>query len=153
MKAEATTASMRGGSLFDYFSAYELYIKYDTLYGNMTDNFVVIQSWLNLIEITMALLSVVLSAFGGGSTKLSGAMLAVVASAFTFWKTVIYIWYADAHLTPEAHAFTSESIWVFYFPSSFWIIFPLYTIWMVPRNIVKAVGEGAQKPKAKSKKQ
>ena len=55
----------------------------------------------------MAFISVFLSAFGGKVTKIVGALLAVVTSAFTFWKTVIYVWYADAYLTPEAHAFTS----------------------------------------------
>ena len=92
----------------------------------------------------MAFISVFLSAFGGKATKIVGALLAVVTSAFTFWKTVIYIWYADAYLTPEAHAFTSESFWTFYFPTAFWVIFPLYTLWMVPRKIVKAIVEPSQ---------
>ncbi len=42
-------ASMEGGKLFPYFSPYALYIQYDTLYGDLKDSFVVIQSWLNLI--------------------------------------------------------------------------------------------------------
>jgi hypothetical protein len=42
-------ATMLGGELFRFFSAYDLYIKFDTLYGNLTDSFVVIQSWLNLV--------------------------------------------------------------------------------------------------------
>lgn len=41
--------TMVGGKYFQYFSAYDLYIKFDTLYGNLTDSFVVIQSWLNLV--------------------------------------------------------------------------------------------------------
>lgn len=42
-------ATMRGGPLFHIYSPYDLYIKFDTLYGNLTDSFVVIQSWLNLV--------------------------------------------------------------------------------------------------------
>ena len=92
----------------------------------------------------MAFISVFLSAFGGKVTKIVGALLAVVTSAFTFWKTVIYIWYADAYLSPEAHAFTSESFWIFYFPNAFWVIFPLYTLWIVFHNIIKAIVESSQ---------
>ena len=129
--------SMRGGSLFQYFSPYELYCKFDTLYCHDSDRFVVIQSWLNLMEITMAFISLAMYAFGKQSTQLLGSILAVIVSAFTFWKTVIYIWYADAYLTHDAHTFTTESIYVFYFPTAFWIVFPLYVLWVVPRRIVK----------------
>ncbi len=41
--------SIRGGKYFDIFWPYEQYIKFDTLYGNNKDTFVVIQSWLNII--------------------------------------------------------------------------------------------------------
>lgn len=37
------------GSMSQFFSPYQLYIKIDTLYGDLNDIFVVIQSQLNLV--------------------------------------------------------------------------------------------------------
>ena len=142
-------ASMRGGSLFEHFSAYETYIKYDTLYGNMNDRLVVIQAWLTLVEVAVALFGMLLSAFGSKSGKFVGAMLVVIISGFTFWKTVIYCWYAYGFMTPESFDFSIDSIYSLYFPISLWSIFPVYTMWVVPRNILRALEEAPQKGKSK----
>jgi hypothetical protein len=94
--------SMLGGKLFGFFSAYDLYIKFDTLYGNLTDSFVVIQSWLNLIEVTLILAAVGLSLSRCSTKKLVGALVIIVGSAFVFWKTVIYMCYS--------HDFTTQAV-------------------------------------------
>jgi hypothetical protein len=90
-------SSMRGGPLFSYYSAYDLYIKFDTLYGNLADSFVVIQSWLNLVEISIIIYSLFLSR--SSSTRIKSALIMIVASAFVFWKTVIYVCYSHDFIT------------------------------------------------------
>lgn len=127
--------SMKGGKYFHIYAPYELYIKFDTLYGLNSDHFVVIQSWLNLAEAFFLLLSVILSLFSSKSLKIKGALLVIIASAFVFWKTVIYIWYDHSFLSPAAQSFSFESLYIFYLPTSFWIIGPLWTIFSVSGNL------------------
>ena len=52
--------TLPGGKYEFIYSPYQLYIKYDTLYGNMQDSFVVIQSQLNLVEVLMSFVAVYL---------------------------------------------------------------------------------------------
>ena len=93
-------ATMRGGPLFPFYSPYDLYIKFDTLYGNLTDSFVVIQSWLNLVEISIILFAVYLAT--SSDKRVKAAITMIVASAFVFWKTVIYVFYS--------HDFTTAAV-------------------------------------------
>lgn len=127
--------SMQGGSLFAYFSPYDLYIKYDTLYGNLTDSFVVIQSWLNLVEVTLILAAVGLSLSSCPIKKLVAALVILVSSAFVFWKTVIYILYSHDHTTEAVKTLSLDAVLVFVIPSSLWIIFPLLAIGTIVKNI------------------
>lgn len=91
--------TMKGGDLFPYFTGYALYIQFDTLYAHLTDSFVVIQSWLNLVEITITLGCVLLSFSSCTIKKLIAALVVVIASACVFWKTVIYLWYSHDFTT------------------------------------------------------
>ena len=52
--------TMAKGDLFDFYLPYAKYIIVDPLYGNLQNAFVLAQSWVNLLEITMALTSVLL---------------------------------------------------------------------------------------------
>lgn len=143
-------ATMAGGALFPYFSPYDLYIKYDTLYGNLTDSFVVIQSWLNLVEVTLILAAVVLSAASSPVKKLVGALVILAASAFVFWKTVIYILYSHDFTTEAVKSVSIDAFFVFILPSSLWIIFPLLTIVTVTNNVAAYV-RSLSNTKVKSK--
>jgi hypothetical protein len=128
--------SMSGGSLFHIFSAYDLYIKFDTLYGNLTDSFVVIQSWLNLLEAALILAAAIISISVCPIKKLIGALVILVTSAFVFWKTVIYICYSHDFTTEAVKNLTTDALLYFVIPSSFWIIFPFLTIVIVSKNII-----------------
>lgn len=144
-------ASMLAGELFRYFSAYDLYIKYDTLYGNLTDSFVVIQSWLNLVEISLILISLALSLSSCVIKKLVSALVILVASSFVFWKTVIYILYSHDHTTAAVKGLTPDAFLYFIIPSSLWIIFPFLTIFTVIKNVsahVKSLNELINKAKS-----
>ena len=41
--------SLKGGKYEHIYQPYQLYIKFDTLYGDNQDPFNIIQSWLNLV--------------------------------------------------------------------------------------------------------
>lgn len=134
-------ASMEGGALFHIYSPYALYIQFDTLYGNLKDSFVVIQSWLNLVEVTLVLSAVLLSLSSCTVKQLISGLIVVVGNAFIFWKTVIYLWYDHHFLAPAANVPTIQAVFVFWIPSSLWIIFPSLAIITVSKNIVKHVKE------------
>lgn len=127
--------SLAGGKYFQYFSPYQLYIKFDTLYGDNNDTFVRIQAWLNYVEIALTYTAVILSLRACKNAKVKGAFLAIVVSAFTFWKTVIYVWYAEPFLTPAAKNFTAESIYLFYIPTAPWLLCSLGSILSISKRL------------------
>jgi hypothetical protein len=143
-------ASMVGGHLFRFFSAYDLYIKYDTLYGHLTDSFVVIQSWLNLVEVSLILAAVGLSLSSCPIKKLVSALVILTSSAFVFWKTVIYVLYSHDFTTDAVKNLTPDALLVFVIPSSLWIIFPLLAIFTVIKNVTAYVKTLSNASKAKS---
>jgi hypothetical protein len=91
--------TMRGGKYFDYFQPYEIYIKFDTMYALNNDTFVVIQSWLNLVESALLFISVYLSLSSCLGKKLWGAFLSIITSTMVFWKTVIFLIYDKDFIT------------------------------------------------------
>jgi hypothetical protein len=97
---------MNGGKYYWLFKPYELYYKFDTLYAQNNDRFVVIQSWLNACEFLIAMIATVLCLFGSKMLKDVGSIICLIVSVMVFWKTVIFVWYDDAFLTQEAHNFT-----------------------------------------------
>lgn len=99
----------------------------------------VIQSWLNLVEVTLILSAVLLSFSSCSVKQLVSGLMVLVGSAFIFWKTVIYLWYDHHFLTPPTNEPTVQALFVFWIPSSLWIIFPLLAIVTVSKNIAKHV--------------
>ena len=85
--------TMKGGKYFQYFFPYETYLQIDPLYGNLSDSFVVLQSQCNVVEIILVVLSMLVYAGKSIRAKSAGSLLCLVASCFTFWKTVIYVMY------------------------------------------------------------
>jgi len=69
------------------------------LYADLQDSFVVIQSWLNIVEGVFLIIAVLLSLSKCVSVKLWGAIIGVLASTCVFWKTVIFVWYDHAWTT------------------------------------------------------
>lgn len=132
-------ASMRGGPLFSFYSPYDLYIKFDTLYGNLTDSFVVIQSWLNLAEISIILFAVYLSK--SSDKRIKAAIIMIVASAFVFWKTVIYVFYSHDFTTEEVRQLTIQALLVFIIPTLFWLVCPVLTIVTLSKRLARLAEE------------
>lgn len=131
--------SLKGGSLFWLFWPYENYYSFDTLYDMNEDTFVVIQSWLNIVESFFAVIVVLLSQSSCNKKKAVSSIVGVTIQAFIFWKTVIFVWYDHSFLTQEALSFSPKSILCYYLPSSVWLIMPLVSIWVIGKKIVQSL--------------
>ena len=91
--------TLAGGKYYHIYKFYELYLQFDYLYANTSNQFVVIIAWLNLAEVFFTFLGLFLVWFGSQLNKLTGSIVVIIASAFIFWKTVLYMWYDRAHLS------------------------------------------------------
>jgi hypothetical protein len=131
-------ATMKGGTLFFY--PYDIYITIDTLYGNMIDTFVVIQSKCNIVEVILFVISLIVSSVNNNRAKLAGALLCIVASCFTFWKTVIYVMYGYPTMVfrPGNELVTFG---VFILPTSLWLILPLLGIYTIGNRIINRLSQ------------
>ncbi len=78
------------------FEPYQVYQFFDTLKINMDNRFLIIQSYLNAVEVLLLLLTGFLSLLPFRRLKFWCAVMLIVLSAFVFWKTVIYLAY-DRH--------------------------------------------------------
>ena len=87
----------------------------------------------------MAFAAVFVSLCPSKPVKIKGALLAIVVSAFTFWKTIIYVWYAHPFLTEAALTISVDSFKFFHLPTSFWLICPLLTIYSVGGRLAKDI--------------
>jgi hypothetical protein len=134
--------TMRGGKYFAFFQPYEIYIKFDTMYALNNDTFVVIQSWLNLVESGLLFIAVYLSVSNCLGKKLWGAILTILTSAMVFWKTVIFLIYDKDFITQDVKSLTTDAILYYIIPSSFWILGPLLTMILVSKKLVNHIKNG-----------
>jgi hypothetical protein len=129
-------ATFKGGDLYKYYFPYDNYVIYDTLYADLKDSFVVIQSWLNIVEGCFLILAVILSLSRSLKASLWGAALGAITSTCVFWKTVIFVWYDHDWSTEAAKNFTPGSILCYWFPNSLWLVFPLIAMFLIPKRII-----------------
>ncbi len=125
--------------MYKYYFPYDNYIIYDTLYSDLEDQFVVIQSWLNIVEGVFLLIGVLMSFSKSVSVKLWSALILVIASTCVFWKTVIFVWYDHDWATEAAKNFSPGSILCYWFPNSLWLVFPTLAMILIPKRIVDYV--------------
>lgn len=86
--------TMKTGVYGKYFSAYEMYTRYDKLYLKLDDYFLVLHSWFNLFEAALMLLTILLSLSSGNVRRqFVAAILTIFVSAFSLCKTAIYLFY------------------------------------------------------------
>lgn len=90
--------TLKGGKYYQYFSLYELYTKYDTLYQMNDDKFVLIQSYLNICEAILTIFGLMVAFSSCKIKKLIGGLVCLVINTMILWKTVIFIWY-DSYWT------------------------------------------------------
>ncbi|KAL4449560.1 hypothetical protein ABPG74_007383 [Tetrahymena malaccensis] len=125
--------TLPGGDLHAFWKPYATYIQIDKLYGDMQDQFVVEQSVLNIYECVINIISLCLIFSNSQKKKLGGTFMAILANAFTFWKTVLYFQYGFPHSLPIKNYF--EYIFLYVVPSSFWVIVPLLSCIAISKRI------------------
>ena len=108
------------------FTMWQLYATHDKRYGDLTDAFVIAQSYVNFIEVGLQLLAVLLHFTGARSAALSIAMCVSMATCL---KTVLYGLMEEF----DGHRFTKHNstmdLWTMVIiPSSFWVTIPLYVV-------------------------
>jgi hypothetical protein len=86
----------------------------------------------------------------GKRGQLFGSILAILASAFVLWKTVIYIWYDWQYMTESTQQFQSDALLCYWLPNSFWIVCPLWSIVSIGGKIGAVVMKGVDGKKKKA---
>jgi hypothetical protein len=143
--------SMANGDLFYIFVPYAKYITLDPLYGNLENAFVIAQSYINYVELTLALFSVILYHILGRRNL--GCLVLLVSSVMSWSKTVLYFThdYFERPLHPQKlpiEVETWEYFLLFILPSSLWIIFPFACMWSIGRQIIRLLNSTNNKTKS-----
>jgi len=144
--------SMANGDLFHIFFPYAKYITVDPLYGNLKNAFVIAESYMNYVEVTLTLLSVILYHFA--SRRNLGCLLLLIASVMTWSKTVLYFVHDpfERSLHPQKLPIKIERweyIFLFIIPSSIWIILPFACMWNIGGQIIRLLDSTNEKTKSK----
>ncbi|KAF0978117.1 hypothetical protein FDP41_002632 [Naegleria fowleri] len=117
--------TMKGGDLFAFWAPYDLYIQVDKSYGQLDNGFVIAQSIMNIVEITLVLIGLV------RRKSFDGFLLILSASLMSFSKTVLYMLVDIC----GGFEFTAHNDWftfitLYFLPSFVWIVFPaIVLIW------------------------
>lgn len=143
--------SMAKGDLFHIFTPYAKYITVDPLYGNLKNAFVIAQSYMNYIELSLTLLSIIIYYFL--RQRNLGCLVLLVASAMTLSKTGLY--FIHDHFERSLHpqklpieVETWEYLCLFIIPSSFWIILPFACMWNIGRQMIRILNSTNEKTKS-----
>eukprot|EP01096_Ripella_sp_DP13-Kostka_P010675 TRINITY_DN4251_c0_g1_i1.p1 TRINITY_DN4251_c0_g1~~TRINITY_DN4251_c0_g1_i1.p1 ORF type:complete len:205 (-),score=99.75 TRINITY_DN4251_c0_g1_i1:42-572(-) len=140
--------SLPGGDFHHIWAPYATYIQIDKRYGDVNDGFVIAQSWVNLLEVVVALWGLFLAS--GKKTQL----LIFASALMTFSKTLIYFlceFVTGLEYTKESFVNDPKSfLLLFVLPSSFWLVIPFFISLSVGSSLTAAVpasGDGKQKKK------
>ena len=144
--------SMEKGDLFHIFFPYVKYVTLDPLYGNLQNAFVIAQSWMNYVEVSLTLSSVFLY-HAAGQRNLSCFIL-LVASVMTWSKTVLYFVhdYFERSLHPQDLSIQIpiwEYLFLFIIPSSIWLLLPFSCMWSIGQQTINILNSLDDKIKSK----
>ena len=140
--------SMPGGSLAFLYGGWHKYITHDKRYADTHDAFVVVQSWLNLVEVAFQFMAVAAHLQKGPSCALK---LGFFVSVATFYKTVIYfsMEYAEG-LKFTRHNSLPDLILYVVIPSFVWLAMPLKVAGACWSRLTPAQTTQDKTPKMKS---
>jgi hypothetical protein len=131
---------------------YDLYVTFDTLYADLNDPFVIIQSWLNIVEGSLLIFVVLLSwSFKCTKVQMWAAIIATLTSTMVFWKTVIFVMYDLPWVTEEVRNFAPQAIMCYYLTNSCWLVLPLWAMFSIPSRIIDQLSTTSQGIKNKVK--
>ncbi|CAC9499470.1 conserved hypothetical protein [Leishmania infantum JPCM5] len=128
------------------FRYWAIYARYDRRYAANDDPFVVVQSWLNLVEVAMGLFVTLLAICDAQNLAIK---LAIVVCLMTLYKTVFYCLIEIAEGGKHTrHNTVSEKLTMLIAPLSVWILVPSLILRQCFRALAVASVPGSFKPKA-----
>lgn len=137
------------------FKYWTIYANHDRRYQPNNDVFVVVQSYLGLVEVALGILVVLLEV--AAKNHVAALKLAICVSMMTLYKTVIF--YAMDYANGceyTKHNTAMNKFLVVTLPSCFWIIIPAFLIWQCFEGLklgeVKAKAKHSGKPSPKKSK-
>lgn len=127
--------SHSGGRLARWWPGHLLYARFDHRYAGY-DAFGTAQSCANLVEVVLAVIAIRMR------RRLSGVILALVLSAATFWKTVLYFGVeisGGLAMTRDAlnRGDLAGFLLIAVFPNLFWLAIPLAVVIVLARQIAR----------------
>jgi len=118
-----------GSAEHPVWAPYKMYVKVDKLYENLEDDFVVCQSYMNLVEVALNIFA--LGLLRSGDSK-AASVIALMVNTMTGSKTVLY------HLMEIQSGFknTGHNSWAtfagqYLLPNGVWVVVPLYAAWVI----------------------
>jgi hypothetical protein len=121
------------------FEPYQLYQFFDTLKINMQDRYLVIQSYFNLVEAALMLLTALIALLPFRKLKFACGIIMMVLMCFVFWKTVMYLLYDRNFITISTKRLYSVAVAFYYLTIGQWILFPLLTIYAIGGRLIDLV--------------
>ncbi|GET89757.1 hypothetical protein, conserved [Leishmania tarentolae] len=133
------------------FRYWTIYAQYDRRYAANNDPFVVVQSWLNLVEMAMGLL---VTLFAMCRAQNIAIKLAIVVCLMTLYKTVFYclVEIAEGGKYTQ-HNTLQEKLTVLIAPLSVWIVVPSVIVRQCFRALAVTNVPGTSRPKATASQQ
>ncbi|KAL5467150.1 hypothetical protein EMCRGX_G031342 [Ephydatia muelleri] len=125
-------------TMYGYLPA--LGIGVDKRYGDMNDPFVLAQSWQNLFECLLNVVTVALLM----RRKKTGLLLGFLVCAFTTWKTVTYmLQYTELCGGSQliAHTTWQDYVFLFVLPSGIWLVLPPLVGATLGKDILRLMGK------------
>eukprot|EP01090_Pellita_catalonica_P018293 TRINITY_DN5851_c0_g1_i2.p1 TRINITY_DN5851_c0_g1~~TRINITY_DN5851_c0_g1_i2.p1 ORF type:complete len:116 (-),score=12.70 TRINITY_DN5851_c0_g1_i2:112-459(-) len=112
----------------------------------MDDGFGIAQSWLNLGEAALALMTL----FYFHTKNHKAVLFAFFTSTLVLYKTIIYMFSeACSGFEYTGHSLEKGDYFTFYatfvLPSSFWIIIPFLMVWSTGKYLLACTAAGAKK--------
>ncbi len=125
---------------------YQTYITIDKLYGSMDDSFVTAQSWLNVVEVAINLLT--LSLLASRASKMPAVITGLVVNSMTASKTVLYfVCEAMSGFKYTKHNELSKLISLYVIPNVIWVIVPVLACVSLGNALVRFETDAASKKK------
>jgi len=142
--------TLPGGKWNYVFQPYNLYIEVDPIYKDPNDAFGIGQTWMNLVEICLNIITILMHTRGKAGLAV---LLAFMVSTMTLAKTVLYFLICSP-LCGGPHFVNyidlKKLIFAFIIPNGIWIVVPFLCVMATGKIILDCMENG--EPKAKKLK-
>jgi len=141
--------TLPGGKWNYLFQPYNIYIEVDTGYKDLKDSFVMGQSWMNLVEVCLTIITIVMYIIG--RTRQS-VLFAFMVSTMTSSKTVLFILISSGLVGCHNHVSLDNwkrTVLLFILPNGIWIVLPVLCMVATGKILVHCIENCEAKMKQK----